>query len=161
MRVGSVGAVSVVLVVVACAGVGFSCGGHSTISLVWLNPTGTPVPAAHTFIRCSEFGQHTARLALSASNLGPGDGCQFAASLANLGDRSLKIFSVVEEWTPKGSPGFASCFSFSLSSGPPWEKLAAGGSYRYSFTLELLASATVACEKVVGLVDIEFTGTTN
>ena len=161
MSVTPVAAVVVILGVAACAGIGFSCGPapSPSSSLIWLNPTGSPFPVSHTFVSCAESGKNTAKLALAASNLGPGDGCTFSARLANVGDKALSITETMQESTPHGAPSFSSCFSFAVSSGPPSGTISAGGSYPYTFTIQMLSSATAHCLGVVGKVTLTFTGT--
>jgi hypothetical protein len=159
MRLASIGAVVAVLGLAAIAGVGFSgCGGTSSAQLVWLHPTGSPVPAAHTFVRCTESGKNTPHLDLAATNLGPGDGCLFTASLANVGNRPLEITVATTESTPIGDPSFSTCFGYTLSSGPPSGKISGGGSYPYTVTIEMLGSAPSYCASVVGTVHTTFTG---
>jgi len=160
MTLASVAAITVVLAVAGCAGVAFACCcGGSSASLVWLNPSGSAFPVTHPGIGCAESGGNTAKLDLSATHLGPGDGCQFAAKLHNTGNQWLRISVVTKESTPRGAPAFSSCFGFTLSSGPSNGKIAGGASYPYTFTVELLSSATSACENVVGTVSVTFTGT--
>jgi hypothetical protein len=160
MNVVPVAAVVIVLSVAACAGVGFACGpGPTHSSLVWINPSGSRTPAPHTFITCSESGGNTANLALAAGNLGPGDGCVFGAKLANVGDKTLTITERVQKSTPHGAPPFSSCFSFSVSPGPSSGTIRAGSSYAYTFTIQMLTSATGICQGVTGKVVLTFTGT--
>lgn len=166
MRTAVLAAAVAVLGIAAWAGIGYACGGGgggggggSSASLVWIDPGGAGVPATHTFIACSESGGNTPNLALGASDLGPGDGCQFTASLANVGSEGLKIQqSAAQESTPHGAPAFSSCFSFTVTSGPGAGMIPGGGSVPYTFLVQLLSSATSACEKVVGTVVLTFTG---
>jgi len=160
MNLVAVAAVVIVLGVATGAGVGFSCGPGPTHSvLVWLNPTGSRTPAAHTFITCAESGGNTANLALAAGKLGPGDGCAFGAKLANEGDQTLTILETMVTSTPHGSPPFSSCFGFSVSPGPATGTIHAGSSYPYTFTIQMLTSATASCLGVTGKVTLTFTGT--
>jgi len=159
MKPGPLAAAVVVLGVAAWAGVGFAgCGGGGNADLVWLHPAGSGFPSTNPAIGCSETGGGTSKLGLTAWNLGPGDGCQFSASLHNTGDRWLRLGVQMHESTAHGDPTFASCFGFTLSSGPSSGKLAGGGSYPYTFTFDLLHSASKACENAVGTVSIQFTG---
>lgn len=159
MNLVGIVAIVAVLGVAGGAGVGFACGPPPTpVSLVWLHPTGSAVPATHTWIGCSESGQNTAKLGLSARNLGPGDGCSFSAQLHNAGNDWLSISVVMLESTARGNPPFSSCFGFSLSSGPTNGKIAGGGSYPYTFVIELLSTSTASCRGAVGTVSLTFTG---
>lgn len=150
----------VVLGVATWAGVAFACGpSPTTPSLVWLHPTGTVAPASHVYVGCGETGANTATLGLTASNLGPGDACDFAATLDNNGQQGLTITTSLVESTPVGAPTFSTCFSLTVSSGPPSGWLPAGGTFLYTFTVGLLASAPSLCEKVSGKATVTFTGT--
>lgn len=160
MRLSSIAALVAVLGVATSAGIGFSCSGAPvSAQLIWVNPTGTAFPAAHSYIRCSESGKNTANLALTASGLGPGDGCLFTATLANVGNQPLAISVVITESAPKGDPTFSTCFSFVLSGGPPSGSIPGGGGAPYTFTIGVLASAPSLCGGAVGIVQATFTGT--
>jgi len=148
----------VVLGVAAWAGVAFADCGGSSASLVWLSPRGAVVPSTHTYVQCRESGANTATLGLSASNLGPGDTCDFSASLFNNGQVGLSVNPTAVESTPPGAPPFATCFLMSVSAGPPAGWIPEGGTFPYTFAVGLLGSAPAQCEKVVGTAQITFHG---
>lgn len=159
MKVFGVAALAVVLGVASWAGVAYAGCGHQTpSSLVWLDVGGSRSPAAHTQIVCAETGQNTAHLGLSASWLGPGDGCGFSASLHNTGSQSLILHVSISESTGHGDPPFSKCYSFSLSAGPHGGKLNGGASYPYTFSVAVLSSATGSCLSATGLVALTFSG---
>ena len=159
MKVLGVAALAVVLGIASWAGVAYAGCGHQTpSSLVWLNVGGARSPAGHTQIVCTEAGQNTPHLGLSASLLGPGDGCVFSASLHNTGSQSLILHVTMYESTGHGNPPFSKCFSFSLSAGPHGGKLNGGASYPYTFTVSVLSSATGSCLSATGLVSLMFSG---
>ena len=159
MRLTSLAAIVVVLGLAASAGIGFSdCGGKTYSELIWINPSGTAFPASHTNIYCAEAGKNTPNLALTASDLGPGDGCLFGATLANIGNTPLSITVVQTESTPRGYPTFSTCFSFSYAGGPPSGRIPGGGGAPYTFTIEVLPSASSACARAVATVQMTFSG---
>ncbi len=161
MRMYSVAALAIVLGIAAWAGVAFSdCGQSSPSGLVWLNPTASRSPAEHTYIGCTIAGRNTPTLTFSATDLAGGDGCDYAATLSNTGQNGLAITTVTTESTPRGDPTFASCFAFTLSSGPASGMLRGGSSFPYTFTLGIIAGASDACERTVGTVVVTFTGST-
>lgn len=162
MRAYLTAGIIVVLGIAAWGGVAFSCTTGPpppSAALEWINPSGTVVPASHTYVKCSETGANTANLGLTASNLGPGDSCQFVATLFDSGTVALMISSVTSESTPAGDPTFSTCFSFALSAGPPSGRLAAGTGYPYTATIGMLSSAASICAHAAGTVRVTFSGT--
>jgi hypothetical protein len=160
VRLVVVSSLVVVLGLASWIGVAFSdCSGPTNGSLVWIHPGGVPFPATERGVICSWSGANTPKLGLSASRLGPGEGCQFVASLHNTGRTDLRIFESTRESTPRGDPSFTTCFGFTLSAGPPHEGIEEGGSYPYTITIELLSSASSLCANAAGSVSLTFTGT--
>ncbi len=161
----------IVLVVAARGSVAYACGDggggcgtgsgephHGShqcapnLAIEWKSPSGVQPSAA--YVGCS-LNLTSSTLAVSLSDLGPGDNCTFHAQLANTGKKSVALTESVS------IGGGSACSQFgyadNLPSSPATD-LAPGHAFAFRGTISLNASAGNACQGAFASVAVVITG---
>jgi hypothetical protein len=145
----------------ACTGGGAGCGSPgkgggqcpTSLNLIWTEYS-TPVPSAST-VSCTAAITTSTLLTLGASNLAPGESCVFDATLTNTGTIPATLGDVIDPVTP--CTGFS--YTDNINQAYPAPGISAGGTFSYSSTVSLSASAGNACQHSSATFAVTITGT--
>lgn len=122
--------------------------------IFWTGPTQAVSSSAS--VRCEiSISDSSGHLAELATNLAPGQACEFSAQITNPGDQPLALF----EWSSAVQPTPCKWFVYSDNVASLPEPIApADQSFHYHGTLSLSPSAGSACEGSVAVFYVVITG---